>query len=152
MYNCLLFNEWFKNNTFEVYKSRRHYDGRLCFDGEWFVVVAILPTGQITNHYHIDYWDYFRIPSYYKVKDEFDGHSSQDVLDRLKGVVDMDEIVYVKDLIKYLADFNPNAKIKDTLNIGWSSNDGEESIESMEISKLNATEIELCCRNSEKEL
>ena len=53
VYNALLFNEWAKNGKYEVYKSKRHYDGELCFDGEWFIVVGILPTGQVTNHYPI---------------------------------------------------------------------------------------------------
>lgn len=87
IYNALLFNEWSKHDTIEVYKSKRHSDGELCFDGEWFVVVAILPIGQITNHYHIKYWDYFKIKEYPKVKDEFDGHTSIDVLNRLKSMV-----------------------------------------------------------------
>ena len=80
--NALLFNEWAENGKYEVYKSKRHSDGELCFDGEWFIVVAILPTGQVTNHYHIKYWDYFKIPAYNTVKDEFDGHTSIDVLIR----------------------------------------------------------------------
>ena len=67
----------------EVYKSKKHYDGGYCFDGEWFVVVAMLPTGQITNHYNIRHWDFFKIPEYPKVKDEYDGHDSVDVLNRL---------------------------------------------------------------------
>lgn len=87
VYNALLFNLYYENNVFEVYKSKRHSDGELCFDGEWFVVVAILPDGQITNHYHIGYWDYFKIPAYDKVKDEFDNHTSQDVLERLKKLI-----------------------------------------------------------------
>jgi len=87
IYNAHLFNEWAKTRKYEVYKSRRHHDGKLCFDGEWFVVVAILPTGQITNHYHIKDWELFKIPTYGKVKDEFDGHTSCDVLERLKGVI-----------------------------------------------------------------
>jgi len=87
VYNALLFNEWSKHDTIEVYKSKKHSDGELCFDGEWFVVVAILPSGQITNHYHMKYWDYFKIPSYEQVKDEFDGHTSIDVLNRLKSMV-----------------------------------------------------------------
>ena len=87
MYNALLFNEWAKHDTIEVYKSKKHSDGELCFDGEWFVVVAILPTGQITNHYHIKYWDYFQIKEYSMVKDEFDGHTPIDVLNRLKSMV-----------------------------------------------------------------
>ena len=83
VYNALLFNEWAKNGKYEVYKSKRHYDGKLCFDGEWFIVVGILPTGQVTNHYPIRNWNDFKIPEYEKVKDEFDGHTSTDVLLRL---------------------------------------------------------------------
>ena len=78
--NALLFNEWAKTGEYEVYKSKKHHDGEVCFDGEWFIVVAILPSGQVTNHYHIKYWDYFKIPSYERVKDEFDGHNSSVVL------------------------------------------------------------------------
>ena len=91
IYNALLFNEWSKHDSIEVYKSKKHSDGKLCFDGEWFVVVAILPTGQITNHYHIEYWDYFKIKEYSQVKDEFDEHTPVDVLNRLKSMVMNDE-------------------------------------------------------------
>lgn len=88
LYNALLFNEWYKNGSMEVYKSRRHADGELCFDGDWFVVVAILSSGkQITNHYHIDNWDLFKIPEVYEVIHEFDGHTSQDVLQRLNSEI-----------------------------------------------------------------
>lgn len=88
LYNALLFNEWYKNGSMEVYKSRRHADGELCFDGNWFVVVAILTNGkQITNHYHMDNWDLFKIPEVDKVIHEFDGHTSQDVLERLNNEI-----------------------------------------------------------------
>lgn len=86
--NALLFNEWAETGKYEVYKSKRHYDGDLCFDGEWFIVVAILPSGQVTNHYHIRYWDYFKIPSYERVKDEFDGHTSSVVLSRYEVLLE----------------------------------------------------------------
>ena len=85
--NALLFNEWAETGKYEVYKSKRHHDGEPCFDGEWFIVVAILPSGQVTNHYHIKYWDYFKIPSYERVKDEFDGHTSSVVLLRYEKVI-----------------------------------------------------------------
>ena len=97
IYNALLFNEWSKHDTIEVYKSKKHSDGELCFDGEWFVVVAILPTGQITNHYHIKYWDYFQIKEYPQVKDEFDGHTPIDVLNRLKKYGDVE---WLKNIMK----------------------------------------------------
>jgi hypothetical protein len=55
----------------------------------------------------------------------------------------MTEIRYVKDLIKYLADFNPNAEIIDNIDIGWAAPDceGERDIES---EKLNTSSIQLC--------
>ena len=87
LYNCALFNEWHNQGKWEVYKSKRHHDGELCFDGEWFVVVAILPTGQITNHYNIKDWDLFKIPEYKQVIHEFDGHTSKDVLKRLRELI-----------------------------------------------------------------
>ena len=68
LYNALLFNEWAKNKTIEVYKSKRHFDGEECFDGGWFIVVAMLPTGQISNHYKLEDWDLFKIPEYEKSK------------------------------------------------------------------------------------
>lgn len=87
IYNALLFNEWAKNGKYEVYKSKKHFDGEKCFDGNWFIVVAILPSGQISNHYEMKDWDLFQIPEYDKSKYEFDGHTSQDVLERLKEVI-----------------------------------------------------------------
>lgn len=83
VYNCFLFNIWNETGEVEVYKSKKHHDGEPCFDGDYFIVVALLPTGQITNHYPMEYWDSFNIPIYEQVKDEFDGHSSKDVLERL---------------------------------------------------------------------
>ena len=74
IYNACLFNEWAKgfydqNGVIDtrlpkhnVHKSKRHFDGELCFSGGWFIVVAILPTGQISNHYEEKYWDLFNIP------------------------------------------------------------------------------------------
>lgn len=87
LYNALLFKEWKKNGKYEVYKSKRHYNGEECFGGDWFIVVAILPTGQISNHYEMKDWDLFDIPEYEKSKYEFDGHTSRDVLERLEGII-----------------------------------------------------------------
>lgn len=91
VYNALLFNEWHKHDEVEVYKSKRHSDGSIPFEDDsddWFIVIAILPEGKhISNHYHMKYWDYFKIPEYKKAKDEYDGHTSDDVLNRLKELL-----------------------------------------------------------------
>jgi len=69
---------------YDVHKSWRHSDGEKCFDGGWFVVVAQLPTGQITNHYEAKDWELFRIPTRDKAA-EWDGHSHHDVIARLES-------------------------------------------------------------------
>lgn len=90
LYNAALFNEWAGNSRkftkYDVHKSLRHHDGEPCFGGGWFIVVAMLPTGQISNHYRIEDWSLFRIPEVEKAKYEFDGHTPQDVLKRLAAL------------------------------------------------------------------
>lgn len=101
LYNASLFNEWAKqlgetkytevgifNKTlhypmYKVHKSWRHSNGELCFGGGWFVVVAELPTGQITNHYEEKDWHLFQIPEYEKVQIDYDGHTSEEARERL---------------------------------------------------------------------
>jgi len=85
-YNAALFNEWAESGKYEVHKSRRHYEGDDCFGGGWFIVVAKLPLGQISNHYKDEDWDLFNIPSHDKALFEYDGHEGKDVLERLFGL------------------------------------------------------------------
>lgn len=90
LYNALLFNMWASKGMYDVHKSWKHNDGEDCFagsDSKWFVVVAILPGGQITNHYEQNDWTLFNIPAVFKAKYEFDGHTAKDVLDRLKEIL-----------------------------------------------------------------
>lgn len=85
-YNVALFNEYALNGKYDVHKSERHYDGELAFDGGWFIVVAMLPGGQISNHYKMEDWDLFDIPAVGKAKYPFDGHTGDDVIKRLLEV------------------------------------------------------------------
>ena len=79
LYNAAFFNllpkEW-------VHKSKKHHDGEECFGGGWFIVMAQLPTGQISNHYELKDWDLFHVPEK-EVADEWDGHSPQEAAERL---------------------------------------------------------------------
>jgi len=86
VYNAALFNEWSRQAKYCVHKSKRHYDGELCFGGGWFIVVAYTPHGQISNHYKIEDWELFNIPSYDKSLIEFDGHTPMDVVNILKAL------------------------------------------------------------------
>lgn len=81
-FNAVLFNEWASQNKYSVHKSERHSDGEQCFGGGWFIVVATLPTGDISNHYEMKYWDMFKCEIREKSK-EFDGHQASDVIVRL---------------------------------------------------------------------
>lgn len=66
-----------------VVKSRFHHDGTVPFGGGWFIVVASLPTGQVSNHYELKDWDLFHVPEV-ALPPAYDGHSSTDVAQRLR--------------------------------------------------------------------
>jgi len=85
-YNVALFNEWAMQNKYDVHKSWKHNDGEECFGGGWFIVVAVLPGGQISNHYEAKDWDLFKIPEEEKAKYPFDGHTGEDVIKRLINI------------------------------------------------------------------
>ncbi|MCK9327304.1 MAG: hypothetical protein M0P69_17560 [Bacteroidales bacterium] len=87
VYNALLLNEWARQGKYDVHKSKKHNDGEPCFDGEHFIVVAILPTGQISNHYKLKDWNLFHVTVTEKAKYPFDGHTPQDVLQRMYEIV-----------------------------------------------------------------
>jgi len=90
-YNVALFNEWAMQKfshldipKYNVHKSRKHHDGEYPFgNNNWFIVCAELPNGKISNHYTMDNWDLFKIPEYEKALYPFDGHTTNDVVDRL---------------------------------------------------------------------
>jgi hypothetical protein len=84
-YNAALFNEWAAGGKCSVHKSWRHHDGELCFGGGWFIVVAVLPAGQISNHYEAKDWNLFSVPETERALFEFDGHSGSDVVARLES-------------------------------------------------------------------
>lgn len=83
LYNAALFNEFAKQGLYDVHKSRKHSDGEYPFgDSNWFIVMAELPTGQISNHYEMKDWDKFQIPEK-PVANKWDEHSPRDVAERL---------------------------------------------------------------------
>lgn len=83
VYHAALFNEWAMQGLYEVHKSKRHSDNRICFGGDLFIVAAILPTGLISNHYYIEDWELFRVPETDKAVFPYDGHLPQDVINRM---------------------------------------------------------------------
>lgn len=67
-----------------VYKSKKHHDGTM-YDG-MFIVGANLPgIGEISYHYDLDpWWDVFNIREV-ENSPEWDGHTPNDVIERLKA-------------------------------------------------------------------
>jgi hypothetical protein len=94
LYNAGMFNALYRSQgiygipAVKVYKSKRHSDGEIPFGGGWFIVVADLPTGQISNHYELKDWDLFKIPEVEKA-DQWDGHTTQDVAERLRKFLEI---------------------------------------------------------------
>lgn len=88
LYNAALFNEWALQGKHHVHKSKRHYDGEVPFGGGYFIVTAVLPAGQISNHYLLKDWNLFKVPEYPKSLFEFDGHTSEDVTLRLRDYIE----------------------------------------------------------------
>lgn len=91
LYNAALFNEWARDGQYDVHKSWRHSDGEKCFGGDWFVVYAQLPSGQISNHYEADAWEFFRIPER-ETAAEWDGHTPGEVATRLAFMLRVEEL------------------------------------------------------------
>lgn len=89
LYNAAFFNALPKHM---VHKSKRHHTGEECFGGGWFIVMANLPTGQISNHYELKDWRLFNIPEK-EFADEWDGHTPKQAAERLQKFLETEEPV-----------------------------------------------------------
>ena len=101
LYNAAFFNLLPKG---WVHKSKRHHTGEECFGGGWFIVMANLPTGQVSNHYELKDWDLFKVPEK-EFADEWDGHTPQEVAERIKKYLlqeqsDIDLVTAVRNVTK----------------------------------------------------
>lgn len=61
-----------------AWKSLKHEDGKLCFDGDWFIVGIDTPKGSYTYHYENKYWNLFDCQEL-EVAKHWDGHTDKDV-------------------------------------------------------------------------
>lgn len=82
IYHAWAIRAW-QTNGWKVVKSHRHSDGELCFGGGWFIVSAMLPTGQVTNHYENKYWRLFDCPIVERAP-EWDGHTPDMAAERIE--------------------------------------------------------------------
>ena len=101
LYNAAFFNLLPK---YMVHKSKKHHDGEECFGGGWFIVMANLPTGQVSNHYELKDWDLFQIPEK-EIADEWDGHTPQEAAERLKKYLEISQEQISDDLEQASKDY-----------------------------------------------
>lgn len=73
-----LFATIVNQNKDKSWKSFKHEDGKLCFDGDWFVVGIDTPKGSYTYHYENKYWNLFDCQEL-EVAKHWDGHTDKDV-------------------------------------------------------------------------
>ena len=81
-YNAAFLNELAKGDI-KVRKSHKHHDGDGCLGGGWFIVMAELPTGQISNHCENRYRESLDIPEL-DTAWEWDGHTPNEAADRIE--------------------------------------------------------------------
>lgn len=74
----MLFATIVKQNKDRAWKSLRHEDGELCFDGGWFIVGIDTPEGSYTYHYEDSYFSLFDCEELECGK-HWDGHTEEDV-------------------------------------------------------------------------
>lgn len=73
------------DDKFKVWVSKKHYDNSF-FDG-WFIMGIGTERGnQISYHLPIKYWDEVLTFNILENSPEWDGHTSEDVLSRLKNL------------------------------------------------------------------
>lgn len=77
----------FGHSGYWAFKSKLHSDGTM-FDGYFIVGLYRLEDGSnerfsyISYHYALEYWDQFNIPELERAP-KYDGHTSQDIIERL---------------------------------------------------------------------
>lgn len=73
-------------NLHPIWRSKRHSDGELCFGtGTQFVLgINVMPGNQITYHLPISRWDETDFAETLDKAPEWDRHTSDDVIKRLK--------------------------------------------------------------------
>lgn len=87
------------------WKSKIHEDGTM-YDG-MFVTGFPTPTGMVSYHYDLEYWDLFKIPEIPHAP-RFDGYTDNDVLIRLTNIIknsstklfNTDDINKIEDIVK----------------------------------------------------
>lgn len=84
-HRMILFSLLLNSHPEISWKSKKHHDGTM-FDDESFICGIETPKGQYTYHYHLKFWNNFRVKEL-EFAPEYDGHKPSDItrLLSLKG-------------------------------------------------------------------
>ena len=82
--NTLLCAFLLETEAGKAWKSKLHHDSS-SYDG-WFIAGVTLPTGEITYHLPMDYWDLLQVDEL-EMAPEWDGHTPTDVVDRIQDYI-----------------------------------------------------------------
>ena len=121
LYNAAFFNLLPRDL---VHKSKRHHTGEECFGGGWFIVMANLPTGQISNHYELKDWDLFKVPEK-EFADKWDGHTPQEAAERLHKYLQQEQSININTLT--WKDINDLERIINNVHYEFRAGIGEKS-------------------------
>lgn len=81
-HRCMLWAVMARQNSADFWKSKTHFDGSV-WEG-WFVLGKYKSAGkQITYHLPMKYWELLKGVTTLPKAHRFDGHTSEDVLERL---------------------------------------------------------------------
>ncbi|HFL0060689.1 TPA: hypothetical protein ACGX1Y_002422 [Listeria monocytogenes] len=64
------------NGSTNGWKAKQHDDGSMFED--YFIVGVMTAQGEFTYHYHMKYWDYFKVLEL-EFAPKWDGHTAKDV-------------------------------------------------------------------------
>lgn len=81
-------NQPYDDGSFSVWRSKYHYDGELCFGTgtQYALGIGKNKGQQITYHIPIERWNETDFAETLDKAPEWDGHTSADVLERLKSL------------------------------------------------------------------
>lgn len=82
---CILFAFICNQNKEISWKSKKHSDGSMYEN--YFIVGIDTPKGSYTYHYHIDFWNYFKVKELDNAP-EWDGHTEEDIVERLFSLLE----------------------------------------------------------------
>ena len=94
LYNAMAVNMLYWDRTVPVFKSKKHHDGKPCFDGKYFIVQMILPTGYVANHYELKYWDLFKVSEQERAPYEYDGSTPAEEAERIHEYIEKWDSLY----------------------------------------------------------